>query len=102
MGHSLRHRGWHWVLTACIWILCLLHVLRVSNLLLFGRCHAVVRRKAAATGHVGGLCWELGMAVDVFRRVNAGRFAVYAIFIARCRLGGVEAGLEWSDGSTRV
>ena len=42
------------------------------------------------------------MAVDVFGRVNAGRFAVYAVFIARCRLGGVEAGLEWSDGSVQV
>ena len=42
------------------------------------------------------------MAVDVFRGVNAGRLAVYAIFIARCRLGGVEASLELSDGSVQV
>ena len=89
-------------MTACIGILCLLHVLRVCNLLLFGRCHAIVRRHAARTGHVGGLCWELGMAVDVFRRVNAGRFAVYAVFIARCRLGSIEAGLNWSDESFKV
>ena len=42
------------------------------------------------------------MAVDILGGVDAGRFAVYAVFIARCRLGGVEAGLEWSDGSVWV
>lgn len=96
--HSLSHCGRHGVLAARVGVLRLLHVLSVRNLLLLGGRHAIVGGHGVAARHVGGLRGHMGIA-DILGRIDS-RFAVNAILIARCGLGSVEAGLNWSIGFT--